>query len=346
MRLRIALSASLVIAVVMIVGTLAIGLPGKTAGVKRLTDTLRPAFTPTAVHQERANFNEVQAMATQLDQQVAPALAKDLHLTPAGFNSFLGTHFPAVATGVSQFGTILPRFNGLVTGIQQQQGNFHKADAIALRRPVHLGPRIVPWLLIIPGALVLLLALAALLQVGPWTRVSPIVIAVIGAILIIAPFAVSVPAKAKAVDQLTAAFAPALAPTAVHQTVVDMNTVQAMSDQLEGQLLPALATKLKVTPTQLQTSLQSHFPAFARGVKDLPAILPQFQGLVKSLKVTTGADFQDASSIPWASTSTTTLTWLFVIPGALLVLAGGLPLLAARQRSERRSSAATSTPIA
>ena len=102
--------------------------------------------------------------------------------------------------------------------------------------------------------------------------------------------------------------------------------------------MPALATQLEVTPTQLQTGLQSNFPAFACGVSDLPAILPQFQGLVQSLKVITGADFQDASSIPWASTSTTTLTLLFVIPGALLVLAGGLPLVGARQRAAVRPS--------
>jgi hypothetical protein len=335
MRLRIGLVASLTIAAILIVGTLVIGLPGKTAGVKRLTDTWRPAFTTQAVKQERANFDEIQAMAAQLQTQVAPALSQELHLTPAGFNQLLEKDFPAVAAGVSQLGTILPRFGALVTGIQQQRANFSKADAIALRRPLHLPPTTVPWLLILPGLAVLLLAITALVRGGSWARRSPLAIAAIGAVLVVAPIAVSVPAKATAVDQLTAAFRPAFAPAAVRQTRTDMNTVQAMADQLQAKLLPGLATALKVTPTQLQSNLHSAFPAFARGVADLPVILPRFQRLVTNLQVTAGADFNDASSIPWSGAPTTTLTWLFIIPGLLLVFAGGVPLLVARREQER-----------
>lgn len=341
--LRIGLVASLVIALVMIGGTLALGLPGKAAGVQRLTDTWRPAFAAQAVTQERGNYNEIQAMATQLQTQVVPALTKELHLTPAGFSQLLGRDFPAVAAGVDQLGAILPRFNALLTGIQEQRSNFSKADAIALRSPVHLPPTTVPWLLIVPAAVVLLLALAALIRGGAWARRSLLAIAVVGAVLVVAPIAVSVPAKATAVDQLTAAFRPAFAPAAIRQTAADMNTVQAMADQLQIKLLPALASALKVAPRQLQTNLGAAFPAFARGVADLPVILPRFQRLVTNVEVTAGADFNDASSIPWSGAPTTTLTWLFVIPGILLVFAGGIPMVVARRERERVAAATAPT---
>ncbi len=330
MKTRTGFVAAVVIGAVMIIGTLALSLPSKTAGVNRLTNTLRPAFTAQGESSARTGFDQIQAMATQLQSAVVPALSKDLHLSPAQFDAFLTKNDPAVATGVSQLGTILPRFGALVTGLRQQRGNFEKADAIALRSPVHLPPTTVPWLLIVPGALVLLLGISGLGISGRPARDSrkaATAIAVIGAVLIIAPFAVSVPAKAKAVDQLTAAFAPTLTPTAVQQTRTDMNTVQAMANQLESKLLPELATALKVTPTQLTSELGTDFPAFALGVKNLPTILPGFQTLVRDLQTVSGSDFNDASSIPWASTATTTLTWLFVIPGALLLIAGCLPFL-------------------
>lgn len=334
MKTRTGFIAAVVIGAAMIIGTLALSLPSKTAGVNRLTNTLRPAFTTKGESEERTGFDQLQAMATQLQKQVAPALSKDLHLSAKQFDAFLAKNDPAVATGVSRLGTILPRFQGLVTGLREERGNFEKADAIALRSPVHLPPTTVPWLLIVPGALVLVLGIGGLARPAVASRRGATVIAVIGAILIIAPFAVSVPAKAKAVDRLTAAFAPALTPAAVHQTRADMNTVQAMADQLQTKLLPELATALKVTPTQLSQELGKDFPAFALGVKNLPTILPRFQTLVRDLQTVSGTDFNDASSIPWASTPTTTLTWLFVVPGALLLLAGGLAFGFARPARE------------
>jgi hypothetical protein len=295
MKLRNGFVAAMAVGAVMVIGTLALSLPSKTAGVKRLTDTMRPAFSTSGIAQARSDLSEVQAMAAQLQSQVSPALSQELHLTPTQFSAFLGKNFPAVATGVSQLGTILPRFDGLVAGLQAEQGNFDKADAIALRKPVHLPPTVVPWLLIAPGLLVLGLGGVGLARPRRSRRAPAAAIAVIGVVLIIAPFAVSVPAKAKAVDGLTTAFRPSLTAPAVRQSTADLHTVQAMATQLETQLLPALAKALKVTPTQLGTTLNTAFPAFGRGVTDLPAIVPRFAVLVKDLQTISGTDFNDAS---------------------------------------------------
>ena len=69
-------------------------------------------------------------MDKQLTSAALPGLASMLKVTPAQLDASLGQNFPAVATGLQQMPAILSRFNVLVTGIQQNVGNFQLADSI------------------------------------------------------------------------------------------------------------------------------------------------------------------------------------------------------------------------
>jgi len=92
--------------------------------------------------------------------------------------------------------------------------------------------------------------------------------------------------------------------------------------------------RLKVTPDQLGQSLAANFPAVATGVSQLGTVLPRFQALVSGVEQNT-ANFRLADSIPTASTPTTLLHWLFVIPAFVLVISGGAGLLAGRRVGTR-----------
>ena len=348
MKARSGLIAVAIIGVVMIAGTLALSLPGKTAGTERLTDAFRPVFTTSSIAQSREDIDAINAMAKEVQPKVLPGLAKDLGMTPKQLQTFIGQEFPEVAKGLGGLEEILPTFNGLVDGLEGQKSNFEKADAIPIHEPISLPATTVPWLLIVPGALVAAFALFGLFRPGDRPWLPFVVAAVVGAALIVLPLALNVPGKTKAVDGLTNAFRPAFTEPGTAQLRTDFDTVQAMDEELEGEMLPALATQLKVSPTQLEELLGKEYPAFAAGLAALPESLPRFDGLVGGIEANQ-ANFNDADSIPWASTNTTTLLWLFIVPGGLLLLVGGISLFvmrSARTGGDDLPTARSESPVA
>jgi len=69
-------------------------------------------------------------MSDHLYEQTLPALAGALKMDPAQFQNFLSQNCPDVATGVRALNTALPRFQGLVGGIEGNVGRFQLASGI------------------------------------------------------------------------------------------------------------------------------------------------------------------------------------------------------------------------
>jgi hypothetical protein len=325
-RNPLALGIVFAVGAVMAVGALVISLPAKTQGVDNLTNAFRPAFTPKSLSQTRQDMDTVKAMAAELDGKAIPALAAQLGTTPDQFRSTLATGFPAVGTGMRQLPTILPYFDGVVGGLEAQAANFRLADAIPAKP---FPATLVTYLFLLPGLAVAAVAALGLVRPAAFRTVAFGVAAAVGVVLIVAPLALSVPKKTQAVDSVTNAFRPVFSADGARTTRAHMDTVQSMADELTGKALPALATQLKVTPDQLGTTLAANFPKVATGIDQLPAILPRFQALVSGVE-RNRANFELADSIPTASTPTTLLHWLFVIPAAVLVVTAGAGLLAGR----------------
>src|SRR5689334_19110189 len=103
---------------------------------------------------------------------------------------------------------------------------------------------------------------------------------VIGLALIVAPFAISLPSRASAGQDMIDNFHPIMQPAAVATTVkyydqtfvplrpVAVTGVAAASET--PQLIGALATQLHMTPAQLQKFLGTNFPATAQLLGSLP----------------------------------------------------------------------------
>lgn len=318
----------------------ATGLISKTQGVEYLTGNLRAAFEPQALEQTRADMSTIQAMADQLQAQTLPALPAALGMSPEQFQQFMGQNFPDVAIGVGQLDTILPKFQNLVTGLDTQAPNFRAADQI----PTNFLPSTtVPLLFLIPGALLVVLAAGALvfghsLSRTTLSRATLVVSVVTGLVFVGAPWVLSVPAKASAVDDLTAAFDQVFTDEGAASIRADFTVIEKMADQLQTQTVPALMQGLKMDPTQFQAFMVENFPAVADGMAQLDDILPRFAGLVTGIDQNVG-NFQQAASIPTAEHATTTLTWWFVLPGIALIILGGAGLLAGTSaRDERLAS--------
>jgi hypothetical protein len=182
---------------------------------------------------------------------------------------------------------------------------------------------------------------------------------VIGVVLIITPFVLSLPSKSSAGQRLLDNFHPLMQPTHVHTTVgyydqtfvplrpVALTAVTAGSEI--PKLIPALAKPLHMTPAQVQQFLGTSFPATATLLGELPQLAPVFskvppglvfyKPLVRAMQANV-SNYAKVDSLP----DFRLFTWFFVVPGVLLVALGGWPLLVtARTRTSVRTSDVSQT---
>lgn len=182
---------------------------------------------------------------------------------------------------------------------------------------------------------------------APW-----VVVLVIGAAMIVLPFAISLPSKASAGQKMINAFHPIMQPAHVARTVayydqtfvplkgVSTGAVQAASEL--PAMLSALARPLHMTPTAVAHYLASGFPAMGGLLGALPKLtgvfaqvpggLAYYGPLVRTMQ-TNVHNYQQIDSLP----NFTLFTWFFVIPGALLVLLSLPALVAGRRRAGART---------
>jgi hypothetical protein len=172
---------------------------------------------------------------------------------------------------------------------------------------------------------------------GRITRAVLVALAVVGAFLIILPIATGLPGKSDATGNLMTAFRPQMSNAALAQGQTDQQTMAAMGQQLNAGMIPALATQMHMTPQQLSAYIGSNYAAVGKGMTEFGTILPFF-GNIQATMQAQQANFQLADQIPTGYMAPTTMSVLFIIPGVLLLLIGGLGL--SRRGSARKMLAA------
>ena len=129
-------------------------------------------------------------------------------------------------------------------------------------------------------------------------------ILVIGIVLIVAPFAISLPSKASAGQKMLDQFHPIMQPASVTQTAdyyyktfVQLRPVAVGGPQAAAEapkLVGALAQQLKMSPAQVQKFLGGQFPAVAGLITSLPALVPVFQNVPPGTRSLQAARRRDA----------------------------------------------------
>jgi hypothetical protein len=203
---RLSLSVLVVIGVALIIAPLSLSMFSRSNDGQKMVNDFRPLMQPAAVQTTADYYNNVftklRPIALAMNQQTVdtfngylqgmkgmqqdaakliPALATQLHMTPAQVQQFIGRQFPAMAAmlqGLPQmqkdFGGLLGMMSAnvgtfeqvpagldwykpLVTTMQANTGTYASVDAL---------PRmgLFPWFFVIPGALIVLAA--AYLLVG------------------------------------------------------------------------------------------------------------------------------------------------------------------------------------
>lgn len=183
-------------------------------------------------------------------------------------------------------------------------------------------------------------------------------ILVIGIVLIVAPFAISLPSKATAGQKMIDNFHPIMQPAAVKTTVAYYDkTFMALGPVATGgvaasgeipALFAGLAGSLHMTQPQLVQFLQTKFPALAQLLERFPQLAPVFKRVPPGLAwykplVTTMRDnvtnYAKIDSLP----NFNLFTWFFVVPGILVVILAGLGLIGL-YRPRRLQVSETETP--
>ncbi len=171
---------------------------------------------------------------------------------------------------------------------------------------------------------------------------------VIGVLLIVLPFTVSLPSRASAGQNLLNSFHRIMQPASVRTTVsYDVNTFTPLGPFATGavqaapevpQFVGAIAAALHTTPAQVESLLTTKSPILGGILTNFPKLVPIFAkvppGLAwyKPIVDTMQAQVSNYAAVD-SLPNLNALTWFFIVPGILLVLLAGIPLLFARKRS-------------
>jgi len=163
--------------------------------------------------------------------------------------------------------------------------------------------------------------------VRAYRHVALVLIALLGAALIIFSLAAGLPKKTQAVDDLTNDFRPAFTKSAIAESETDLVTMNAMLTQLRKETLPGLAAQAKISESQLTNLMGITAPEVGKGLAELDTIMPRFNELAGTMDAQ-ASNFRQADDIPTADLPNTAVTYLYLVPGIILLVvgAGGLVL--------------------
>ena len=319
---KMAAALMILIGAAFIITTLVANLFRVGPAFDRMTDGFRPIMTQQAIQTDRADIAAVSAAGTEIQTKMLPALAQQLHMTPAQLSQMISTQYPDVAAGLQALPTITPSFTGLVNTLDQQRPLFQSADAIPTK---DIPATTVPWTLLAVGIV------TAGLGVFVWyrPRTSAVVATVLGAALIAAPLSLNMVHKASDADQMNRNLKPIYTQQLITQANGAITTLSSMGTQMQKSMLPALATQLHMTPAQFQAFLGENFPATAAALTGMPASIGRFQNLV----ATFDNNLSEYNTLKPVSFEP--IVWFMIIGGSALFLLGAAGVVITWKKGDR-----------
>lgn len=159
------------------------------------------------------------------------------------------------------------------------------------------------------------------LQSGLLSKVTSVLVALVGASLVVITLFSNLFAVGPAFENLITDFRPALTQQSIDTARVDIAGLSAVQIEFSTKLAPALSQQLKMTPDQFNGFISQNFPAVTAGMAALPAAVPTFEGLINTLDEQRPL-FASADAIPTKNLPATTVPWALFGTGILLLLIG------------------------
>jgi hypothetical protein len=283
-----------------------------------ITD-FRPALTDESIATYTADVQGLGAMAEEFGGAMVPAMSLALNMQPADFQAFIASEFPAVSQGVQALPDISSTFGSLIGTLGDQQGNFMSADEIPTEDFV---AQTVPWGFLVVGIISILVG-AAIIWWRP--RFGSGAAVVLGLLIVVGSFVLSLPGKAADADDLNDALKPVYTEDTVTGAAQALGVVGAMGQELQAGMLPAMAQQLGMSQEELGAFLADGFPTIAQGLQTMPQQMDRFEALVTTFN-TNLENYETLKPVAF-----TPIIWILIGGGFAIAIAGVLGLLGPRK---------------
>ena len=134
---------------------LSLNMVSKASAADSLNASLKPVYNQQLITQARSSLTTLAAMGTQMQSQMLPALATQLHMQPAQLTAMLQQDFPTTAAALNGMPASMARFNDMITRFDQQLDHYN------VLKPVTFVP--IVWLMISGGIALFVLGGAGLM---------------------------------------------------------------------------------------------------------------------------------------------------------------------------------------
>jgi len=290
---------------------------------EELITDFRPALQDEVIDQYRADIAGLAAVSDEFQTAVLPGLAQALGLSPEELGGLLATQFPAVNSGLILLPEAVPTFAGLIDTLADQQDNFDSADQMPTKKFV---AQTVPWGFVFIGLVALGFGVFMLLK---GTRIAAILAVGLGVLIVIGSFVLSLPGKSADIDNLNGALQPVYTVETVEGARGALDVIGAMGDEMGTAMMPGLGQMLGMDADTLNQFFGANFPATAQALQTLPDAMGRFNQLVETFE----ANLDNYETLKPVDFST--VTWIFIIGGFVIIAGGALGLVWAKDEEEQ-----------
>ncbi len=312
---RRALVVLLLLGIALAAAPLAFGMFDRGPKGAEMMAEFEPFMTDARLSGFQRHIGDIEAGVRETDGPVVRALEGSGAAAHARFDE----RFPGFAEFREDWGPIHADMTELLDTIQANTVNY---DAMVALPSFEL----FPWFFVIPGGLIALLALAAL--VAPRTRPTlRWALAVVGVALIIAPFALQLFDRAPKGAEMMQAFKTIETRERVVEMQNNFSTIAVGQGALRLEVVPALEQQGRSA-----AEIKRRFPDLTRLNEGWIAILNDLTPMIGAMSDNVD-NYQAISSLPAFGL----FPWFFVLPGLLVA---GLALVPLR-RGGRRAAPAT-----
>jgi hypothetical protein len=319
---RIAGAAAIAAGLFLLAVPFATDLFDRTRGADRTFDAMRDTISEPGIALARRNFGTVEAGGKELLGEAIPGLARRLGLSSEEFTAQIRRDYPDVARATGNLPGYLTFVGPTIDALDANRDKFEAGESLpGGGLPITASP----WLFLLLGGLVAGAGVYALRTPG---RRGLVPVAVLGAAAVALPLAFGIPSKASDARDIGDIARGGLSQQGADKAEEIVVVLDGMVQQVRGAMVPDLARRLGVTPSDVEAKIARDYPSLSLLLERWEAIAAGDTGA--KLAATQQAvvdDFAQADETPVLE-----LPWLVIGPGGLLLIVAGAGLLSERAR--------------
>lgn len=284
-----------------------------------IADAYRPLMSARGLHDLRTGFEAVKAAGAELGSKAQPRLQQALGLDDQQFAEYLTREMPNIKRFDDQAPAVVKLVGPVISQMEAARSDYHRADQI----PVGiLGLSSAPWLFLAVAVLLIVAGGYAIARPG---QLATVAVGLVGLAIVVAPLVLGIPGKVDAARRVTRLGAVGLAPATGQKAVGATALFDGMASDVGQKLEPGLGARLAPAGTDPRQAFAQAFPTLASWVESWQGGISAKSHDLSSSQVRLSSTFARANRIRLRP-----IPWLFIGPGAVLVVLALATLAAGR----------------